>query len=599
MQITHLSLAARLFLKASCLLFLFSFISCGGTDSTTQEPTFKNTDNTVFARLPGEPDKLNPLLTTSTYSRMVYEQIYLYLLHFDPVTLEMKPQLAKARPEKTVINSGPYEGGIAYSYEIIDEAVWDNGSPITGYDMEFTFKAIFNPKVQSAPIRAYLDFIRDIEVDPENAKKFTVYTNEKYIKGEEAINNLPIFPTYVYDADGLMKNIPLKEMTGASDVDQLLATYPDAQTFADQFNEIKFSREKAGLIGAGPYAFEEWETGQRIVLKKKADWWGDDLVERFPLLTAFPDQINYIIMPDQNTALAALKDESIDVTAQIDAKDFTELKENELVQQLFNLHNPISLVYYYVGINNQSPKLADKRVRRALAHLVNVNELIDDLFFGYAERQVGPFHPSKKYYNKALAPIDFNIEKAVALLKEAGWEDTNGNGIVDKIINGETVEMELRYLTSSGSKFGKKTSLLLQDNAKKAGVQINIEAKDFKVLIEDLKKRDYELNGGGWAQSPGVDDPKQIWHSASDTPDGTNRLGFHNDEVDALIDQIRITMDEEERNKMYLRFQEIVYEEQPCIFLIAPQERLAIHKRFEARPTLVRPGFVANEFRQL
>ena len=78
---------------------------------------------------------------------------------------------------------------------------------------KFTLKALFNPLVNAAPVRAYLEFIRGIEIDADNPKKFTVYTNQKYIVGEAAIGNIPIYPTYVYDKDGLMSDYALSDLT--------------------------------------------------------------------------------------------------------------------------------------------------------------------------------------------------------------------------------------------------------------------------------------------------------------------------------------------------------------------------------------------------
>ncbi|MCB0592601.1 MAG: hypothetical protein H6557_12300 [Lewinellaceae bacterium] len=590
-------------------LFAFLFAACNGDEppeESIDSTIFKNQDNTVYARLPAEPDRLNLLISTNVYARAVNEQIFLYLLHFDPRTLELAPQLAKSRPAIEEIDEGPYQGGVAYTFEIHDEARWDNGQPITGKDFEFTLKALFNPKVNAANVRAYLDYIRDVEVDSANPRRFTVLTDKKYIIGETAVSNIPILPEYIYDPNGLLKDIPLahlaspgyaERLADSTDPDELLAQERKAiQEFADAFNSPRYSREKGYVVGSGPYEFEKWETGQRIVLNRKKNWWGDQLSDRFPLLKAYPDKLSFLIIPDQSAAVVALKDQQIDVTGQIDAKDFVGLRENEMIKQLYSLHTPSSLGYYFIGLNNKKPRLADKRVRRALAHLVDVPALIEDLFYGLAERTVGPFHPAKSYYHKGLSPIEFDPEKARILLAEAGWEDTNGNGIVDKEISGERVEMELEYKVSASSNFANSQALLFQNDARKAGVKINIVPKEFTVLIDDTKKRDYELYSGAWGQDPIIDDPKQLWHSESDTPDGGNRVSFSNAEADRLIEEIRVTLDEAKRNRLYKEFQELIYEEQPYIFLFAPLERIAISKRFKAEATARRPGFLVNTF---
>lgn len=584
----------------SLLALLFVVAGCGNdapTEENTTEATPKySTENTVYARLPAEPDRINPLITTNTYSRAVYENIFLYLLDFDHQTFELTPQLAKARPEINEITSGPFAGGVAYTYEIHDEAVWDNGTPITGEDVAFTLKILFNPKVNAGPARSYLDFIRDIEIDATNPKRFTISTAQKYIIGEAAISNVPIYPAYIYDANGLLNDISLVDLTDPAKQASLETTYPQLQEFANIFNSDEFARNKGKVMGAGPYTLESWETGQQIILNRKKDWWGDQLTATNELMAARPDQVVYKIITDQTATVAALKDQLIDVTAQIDVKDFIDLQANELVTDNYNLYAPNALQLYYIGLNTKDPKLQDKRVRRAITHLVDVDQIIEELFYGLGERRIGPVAPSKPYFNEALKPIAFSVARAKALLEEAGWVDSNSNGVVDKEIDGERVELEIDFLATSNGKFGNNLAQLLEVTFPQAGVKLNIDRVEFTVLYEQLKTRTFEMFAGAWAQDPTPDDFKQIWHTDSDNPNGTNRVGFGSAASDDLIDQIRVTLDEEERAGLYKSFQQMVYEEQPYIFLFAPKERLAIHKRFKADPSSLRPSFFPREF---
>lgn len=583
-------------LKLRLLLILILFIGACKTEPKKEHPPYRYTDNTVHARLPAEPDRLNPILSTSVYGRAVHQNIFFYLLDFDRQTLELSPQLAKSRPDIKPINSGPDAGGLSYTFELHEEVSWDNGQPVTGKDFEFTLKVLFNPFVNAAAVRSYLDFVTDIEIDPNNNKRFTVFTNKKYIVGEAVISNIPVIPDFVYDPQGMMANISLRELTQMSGQESESPHKAVLQQFAEAFNSPQFSREKGFIEGCGPYRFVEWITGDRVVLQKKENWWGAKLAQRYPTLKAHPDQLIFKIIPDQTATLAALKDQQVDVASQIDTKDFVDLQQNPSFTSLFDLESPSSLIYYYVGIQTQNPKLSDKRVRWALAHLTNVDQLIEDLFFGLGERTIGPVHPAKPYYHKKLSPIPFDPEKAVALLAEAGWEDTNGNGIVDKVINGELLEMELEFSYGNSSRFAENQVLLFQNDAKKAGVKIIPVPKEFTILIDDLKKRDFELFSSAWGQDPILDDFKQLWHTDSDTPDGSNRVGFGNAVSDQLIEDIRITLDENKRNELYLQFQELIYEEQPYIFLFVPLERLAIHKRFEAKTSALRPGFFVKDF---
>ena len=132
-------------------IFTIGITGCQEPASSNEQKqvTFKHQDNVVYARLPAEPDNLNPCLATNTYSRAIYEQIFLNLLQFNPDDLVLTPELAKSRPEITET-----EDGAAYTFEIIDEAKWDNGSPITAHDFAFTLKAASQPQSEcsSSPL---------------------------------------------------------------------------------------------------------------------------------------------------------------------------------------------------------------------------------------------------------------------------------------------------------------------------------------------------------------------------------------------------------------------------------------------------------------
>lgn len=148
-----------------------------------------------------------------------------------------------------------------------------------------------------------------------------------------------------------------------------------------------------------------------------------------------------------------------------------------------------------------------------------------------------------------------------------------------------------------GKQLYKDIGQVFKDEAARAGVEIVMISSEGSVMIEDLKKREFDLTCLGWSQSPLPDDFKQIWHTASNTYEGSNLVGFGNEESDQLIEEIRITMDEEKRNKMYLRFQEIIADQQPYIFLFSSKSCMAISKRFKnAEAVSLRPGYFARYF---
>lgn len=585
------------FCPQSLLAVLVGLFLGAGCSSNTTVNSKKADNNSVFVHQLGDADYLNPLISTSANASYIQLDIFQTLLDIDFNSLELEGQLAVGRPEIKEITSGQYAGGMSLVFEIRPEAVWDNGTPITASDVAFTIKALKNPKVNSGSSRPYFEFVEAMEPDPANPKKFTVFSKKKYFMAEVSLGGLNIMPEYVYDPQGLLKNFTIAQLSNPKDTSRL-GNNTQLKAFADAFNSPKFSREKGFVVGSGPYSFEGWETGQLISLARKKDWWGDKVKDAGDVLQARPEKLFYKVIPDWTTAVTSMKDEGLDVAYGIRNSDFIDLQKNERFKKLYNLSSPTQLSYDYFGINTKNPKFRDKRVRRALAHLIDKKEIIDVLLYGMGEGVIGPIHPTKPYYNKDLAPIEFDVDKAKALLKEAGWEDTDGNGIVDKQIDGQKVEMKFTLKYNQGNDRRKNSCLLFKENARRAGVEVEVLVREWTVFLEENKRREFDLFCGGWVQSPQPDDLKQIWHTESDTPDGSNYVGFGTPETDRIIEEIQVTLDENKRAELYKKIQERIYDEQPYIFLVSPKERIAIHNRFEdTQVSIKRPGFNEKTFR--
>lgn len=572
--------------KKLSILFFFclGLMQCQIDRITNQE------DFTVKVRLAAEPDRLHPILSLNGFATQVENYIFLPLQQFDPVSLELKPLLIKTAPkvDQTAI-------GFSYTFEILDRANWDDGKPITGLDYVYTFKSILNPHVAAAPYRGYFDFIDDIVVDQSNPKKFTVFTNKKYILAESALSNVELYPTHLYDQEKWTDKFSIKNLLDPAFLEKEEVLL---KKVGDQFNSSDFSRTIGKIKGCGPYELEEWTTGERIVLKKKENWWGASYAKTNALLQANPDKIIYKIIPDNEIAISALKDKQIDVLSEIKPRSFVEMKSNDFVKDNFTLETPPYLSYYYVALNGKKDKLSDQKVRRALAHLVDYEEAIKSQMFGLSERVVGPIHPSKSFYHQELKPIPFDPQKAKALLSEAAWTDSNKNGILDKTINGQVIELQLSFKFGNSNQMAEGIGLMLKEEAAKVGIDISIDGMEFKQLIKDYRGRSYDLVLLAWSKLPGLDDPKQIWHTSSDVPTGGNRTGFGDKASDEIIDTLRQTLDEEKRNQLYLRLQERIYKDQPYIFLFAPLERVAFNKEIDAIVSAKRPGFFVNMFKR-
>ena len=578
-------------------LFVIILLSCFSCKVDPKEDATNvgvDRENIVRLHFLSEPDKLNPIVSRSGYATRIHDLIFQTLIEADPHTLELKPMLANALPVEAPVTEGKYKGGYSYSYEIHKEAVWENGSPITGHDYAFTMKMVYNPQVNAAVWRGVLGFIKDVIVDESNPKKFTIYTDEFYMAAGYATGGFYIFPQYRYDPDGIMSNYNLADLSDPKKSDALAKSDEQLKVFADQIHSTKFTHDVENIGGSGPYTITEWKSGEYLKLVKKENWWGTKLAEEFPMLRAYPTQFIIEPMKDIATAATKLKDQGFDAMSEVSPELFLELKKNELAAKNYNFYAPEAMTNYYFAFNNHNPKLDDKRVRIALTHLLNRDKAVEAVMYGMGKKVDGPIHPTKPYFHKNLKKYNFDIDAAKKLLAEAGWKDTNNDGTLDKIINGERTELSLDIFVTSNP-LGKETALIWKEDARKAGVNLEVITKDFKKLLgNELRRREYDICANGFNQSASLDDPYQRWHSDSNKPDGSNVQCFENEEADKLIEAIRSTKDVNERNEKYLRFQEILNEEQPVAFLFAPTERVIIHKKFDTKPTLRRPGYFPN-----
>jgi peptide/nickel transport system substrate-binding protein len=563
-----------------------------GNESGSKMNSKKANDASVTVWLLSEPESLNPITSTSSHALNLINMIYSRLLEYDPKLLQLVPQTAVKRPEIKEINEGEYKGGMSLTYEISKEATWDDGKPVTAYDYVFTVKTIKNPLVNSGQRRPYFEFIKDIVVDETNNKKFTIYSKDRYFAAEESSGDLQILPEHIYDAEGLMKKFSIKDLNAKYSE---LSSNADITRFADQFNDPKFSRTT--IVGSGAYQFKDWKSGQHVILDRKKSWWGDKIKDN-PMLKAVPPKITFKVVSDEGTAIVMAQEEGLDVLGITKPRKFIELKEDDNFQKLYDLSTPETFNCLYLGINTKNAKFTDKRVRKAIAHLINKDEIITSLYSELAIKTNSPINPKKPYYNNDIKEVKFDVEAAKKLLADAGWTDSDKNGIVDKVVGGKKTDLIIKFKYNEGNEIRKNIGLLFQEAAKNAGIKVELEVREWGAYLNDLKERKYDVVSGGWNNtSPNLDDLKQLWHTSSDTPDGSNRTGFGSAETDKIIDEIRTTFDEQKRNELYKKIQDIIHEEMPCVFICVPSACLVIHKRFKnAETTVLAPGYRLQTF---
>lgn len=571
------------------LVCIISSIASCKTDNSSSTKSEVTQDGTLHIRKKRDAQKLHPFVYPSPAARDVYQYIFMQLADFDPVSLELIPVMIKTIPEEVKITEGPNAGGIKFTMEYLEEAKWDDGKDITAQDYIFSVKTAKNLKVKAAGYRSHLQFITDVVTDPNNPKKFDVIFSKDYLLAKETACTIETYPAHIYDPNGVTTNLSFADVGDEDNLNALIAKDSTIMHWADDINGLKYGREI--VSGCGPYKLTEWITDEYIILDRKENHWGAGSDN--PFLQAGPKRIIFDILPDETTAMTQLKEGNMDLVTEVTGASFTNIQKEETDYQYLT---PQLMKYYMIAMNGDRPELSDKSVRKALAHLLDVDNVMKSIDFGNGTRTIGPIHPGKNYYNDGLKPLECNPELAKKMLAGAGWKDTNSDGTIDKKIGGNSTELELDMYVSEG-KLGQQIALLMQEATATAGIKMNIIQKPYKQIENDhLKKKDFDMTPMMVRQDLVLDDPYTRWHSDHTKLGGRNIYGFENEEMDKITKEIQVSSDPKVRNKLYDRVQEILYEEQPVIFLYAPSERIVGSSKWNMSSTVRRPGYLANTF---
>lgn len=497
-------------------LFCFSlfFLSCQVQEAVPE--------STLRMVLKSEPSTLNPLTGRDLYSSIIEGFYNDTLIKRDLDTLEFKPMLA----EKWEVGTD----GLSYTFYLRKDVLWHDGKPFTADDVVYSFERILDPEVDAPHVRGYfLDAgIAKIEKVDDYTVKFIA--TKPYFLGLGVCGGLSLVPKHVFNN-------------------------------GTPFNYHPANRSP---VGVGPYRFKEWKTGRKIVLERFDKYWGEK-----------PDikTLEFRLVSDDTIVLHALKKNELDV-ADLEAVQWMKQLGDES-SSTFNRYKTVGSGYRYIGWNPKVSLFSDKKVRQALTYLINRNKILEKVEFGLANVVIGPFYTESSQYNKNIKPYPYDPVKGRKLLAEAGWKDSDGDGILDK----DGKKFEFTFLYAAESTQTERMAPIIKEDLKNAGILMKIERMEWGAFVARVQKKDFEATSLGW--SSGFEtDPYQIWHSSqSKIEGGSNFISFENAEADKLIEQARVTLDEKKRNELYWKFQEILHEEQPYTFLFSSFNLDAVSKR--------------------
>jgi len=465
----------------------------------------------------GDASTLIPPLASDASSREVANLIYNGLVKYDG-DLNLVGDLAESWQVSP--------DGLTITFKLRRGVKWHDGAPFTAQDVLFTYQVMVDPKTPTAYGEDYKQ-VKKAEVLDDYT--FRVTYPQPFAPGLESWG-LAILPRHLLEGQDITKSP--------------LARHP---------------------IGTGPFKFQEWRAGDKIILSYNPDYF-----EGRPYLNGYV----YLVIPDLATMFLQLKAGNIDRMG-LTPLQYKRQTEYPKFQRLFNKYRYVSFSYTYLGYNLEDERFADRRVRQALTYAINKKEIVDGVLLGLGQEATGPYKPGTWFYNPNVPKFDYNPEKARALLAEAGWRP-NSEGILEK--NGRPFEFTI--LTNQGNDLRVRTAEIIQRRLKDIGIGVKIRTVEWAAFLKEfIDKGRFEAVLLGWTtgQDPDIYD---IWNSSKTKPGELNFIHYRNPEVDRLLEAGRHTFDREKRRQAYFKLQEILAEDQPYTFLFVPDALPAVSRRF-------------------
>ena len=420
---------------------------------------------------------------------------------------------------------------------------------VTAHDVAFTLDLIANPEVQAGrwkSLYAGLDAGKALD-----DRTLAVRWKRKEYMNLVATLGLWATPRFLYahDADG--KPFP-KETLGL------------------RVNQHWYDNK--GFVGAGPYRMTHYEPGRAIVLERNEDFFGEK-----PAI----QKLVYPIYTDSKQTLLKLRARELG-DGELTAAQYREeiLSYEKLGKKPSNspffdgriLCQKIPrLAYSYVAWNGARAMFADKRVRRAMTHALDRRRIIDHIYAGLGSIATGPYPLDSSNNDPSIEPLPFDLEAARKLLAEAGWTDTDHDGLVDKELHagdGKRSPFSFRLSFAAGQHEAESTVKIFAEDLLKIGVKLNLDPVDWALLQKRKDERQFDAYVAGW-NTPWITDLYPVWHSSqADLPRGANAVSFRNEEADRIIEKLRVTFDEEARIGLFRAFHRIVHDEQPYTFVM-------------------------------
>ncbi|WP_437201362.1 ABC transporter substrate-binding protein [Planctomicrobium sp. SH664] len=511
---------------------------------------------TINRLIRGDINSTNGLLAQSTSDFDVIGMTGMGFFSFD---WNLKPFASK----DTVVSWQTSKDKLYDKVVIRKDLVWSDGRPITAHDVAFSFRVIMNPDVKIPAVRSGMETILGVVA-------YDDYTFVIFHKESLATNvwncNFPIIPKHIYE-------VSLRE----------------DPTMVDSRRHQEL---EANPVVGGPYKVVKRVKGQEIILQRREDYYmyGGKQVRSKPNF----EQVRFRVIEDSTTALLALNRGQVDDMT-LQPQQWVEKTIDDSFYERNTKVRGEEWTFFFFGWNLKRPYFTDVRVRKAMSNAVNYDYILKTLCYDLYPQCSSDFHPGSWWGPiKPRTPYKQDLEQAARLLDEAGWKDTDGDGIRDKEINGRKTPFEFSIITSN-DQLRIDICASLAGSLSQLGIVCHVQPVEFTVMQQRLQDHEFDANFGGWGTGTDPSTSSNIWKTGEDRNYGQ----YSNARVDELFELGRTELVQEKRAVYYREIDDILWEDQPYTWLYYRSGFYAFNKNlrgymFSPRgPFHYSPGFDA------